>query len=769
MNIDKIVKNPTVLRLISKINELISGVDALPEKVADDTKVVHLTGNETINGIKRFNGEFCCHNRSSTDASDYAIMATQGGVSLTKSTWITDDMLDVEFLSEKNLEKKHTLHVDPNVMTYGNYFTVHDNMIFGGGCILQKEQATLLDGKYCLQPKRFSIGDLNISFQENQYNFGDALEYVQDQGLTIKTVDTTSKWVNLYLEIGDKSLSGDLRLINNPGNVYDGLIIEALRNNKEIPLKCPGIIPDDSNDITLASTAWTNKKLDNYASSTAAVGLVHTTGDETIAGAKKFTGEVTASVINLDKGQITSSSDFTTIDPYFKYGSGSVINAPTALNGGAYVSGNIYYTGNLYGNGPAYVKSILKIEESSSKGFVQINPNWFFMSTGDSSNEIQMAPGRIAVGQSQLFNNGLYINANGFTYSFGKDSCVLMGGLLALSENKQLIFGYDIASKTSAVEFNKTGGPIASFGAGYLVIPEDKSKISLCNDIHTFNNYYIGLFSNTHNIKSDQINLFNNDLHIQSNMLVWTTANLIFKDKEFSFGSQTSNDTFGFHVYGDHGNGSGIYMASEYEQTVLQLDTPKSQLLLKTSIDYDGTKKPIVQLGGYDKVNNEKALVYLDTILTDDLNNNAIVTAKWVNNKLSNLPSNAFTGATASTVGTKGLVPAPSAGDQDKFLKADGTWAIINLTDKASTTYVDTKVASIVNSAPETLDTLNELATALGNDPNFATTISKQVGLKANAADLKTIATTGSYNDLTDVPIFEEITNAQIDTLMAQW
>jgi hypothetical protein len=44
--------------------------------------------------------------------------------------------------------------------------------------------------------------------------------------------------------------------------------------------------------------------------------------------------------------------------------------------------------------------------------------------------------------------------------------------------------------------------------------------------------------------------------------------------------------------------------------------------------------------------------------------------------------------------------------------------------------YTDTKVASIVNSAPETLDTLNELANALGNDANFSTTIANQIGAK---------------------------------------
>lgn len=33
-----------------------------------------------------------------------------------------------------------------------------------------------------------------------------------------------------------------------------------------------------------------------------------------------------------------------------------------------------------------------------------------------------------------------------------------------------------------------------------------------------------------------------------------------------------------------------------------------------------------------------------------------------------------FTGATSSTAGTNGLVPAPAAGDEGKFLKGDGTW-----------------------------------------------------------------------------------------------
>ena len=32
-------------------------------------------------------------------------------------------------------------------------------------------------------------------------------------------------------------------------------------------------------------------------------------------------------------------------------------------------------------------------------------------------------------------------------------------------------------------------------------------------------------------------------------------------------------------------------------------------------------------------------------------------------------------GATADVAGTSGLVPAPAAGAQDKFLRGDGVWA----------------------------------------------------------------------------------------------
>lgn len=55
-----------------------------------------------------------------------------------------------------------------------------------------------------------------------------------------------------------------------------------------------------------------------------------------------------------------------------------------------------------------------------------------------------------------------------------------------------------------------------------------------------------------------------------------------------------------------------------------------------------------------------------------------------------------------------------------------------DLSSYATQTYVNTQVSNLVNAAPAALDTLNELATALGNDANFSTTITNSLALKAN-------------------------------------
>lgn len=53
---------------------------------------------------------------------------------------------------------------------------------------------------------------------------------------------------------------------------------------------------------------------------------------------------------------------------------------------------------------------------------------------------------------------------------------------------------------------------------------------------------------------------------------------------------------------------------------------------------------------------------------------------------------------------------------------------------------IATAIANLIDSAPTTLDTLNELATALGDDPNFATTILTELSGKADSSHTHAIS-----------------------------
>ncbi|MDA9992291.1 hypothetical protein N9E03_01265 [bacterium] len=57
-------------------------------------------------------------------------------------------------------------------------------------------------------------------------------------------------------------------------------------------------------------------------------------------------------------------------------------------------------------------------------------------------------------------------------------------------------------------------------------------------------------------------------------------------------------------------------------------------------------------------------------------------------------------------------------------------------TDAANKSYVDNAVAGVINGAPGALDTLNELADAMGNDANFSTTVTNSIA--TNAASIVT-------------------------------
>jgi len=73
--------------------------------------------------------------------------------------------------------------------------------------------------------------------------------------------------------------------------------------------------------------------------------------------------------------------------------------------------------------------------------------------------------------------------------------------------------------------------------------------------------------------------------------------------------------------------------------------------------------------------------------------------------------------------------------------------------ESAANSYTDTAISNLIDSSPNTLNTLNELAAALGDDPNFASTIATSIGTKATL-EINTAANWTSTNPVVSANVF---------------
>lgn len=125
-----------------------------------------------------------------------------------------------------------------------------------------------------------------------------------------------------------------------------------------------------------------------------------------------------------------------------------------------------------------------------------------------------------------------------------------------------------------------------------------------------------------------------------------------------------------------------------------------------------------------------------DVLLSEDIAADSLLVYdkekdKWVDKATSEVLASVvkvMKGATASADGEAGLVPVPTQGQQDLFLRGDGTWAdptaelsatVTTLvgedTGKSAREIAKSEVQKIVGTAPEALDTLEEIATWIKN------------------------------------------------------
>jgi hypothetical protein len=143
------------------------------------------------------------------------------------------------------------------------------------------------------------------------------------------------------------------------------------------------------------------------------------------------------------------------------------------------------------------------------------------------------------------------------------------------------------------------------------------------------------------------------------------------------------------------------------------------------------------------------------------------------------------------TFGADGSLTFPDATVQSTawtgsvaYSSVTGTPTIPSITGLATESYVTNAIGNLVSTAPTALNTLSELATALGNDSNFSGTVTTSLGnrlrvdintqnlttlQKSNAVTnlgLATVATTGIYFDLVNKPTIPTTIDSLTDVVI---
>ena len=148
-----------------------------------------------------------------------------------------------------------------------------------------------------------------------------------------------------------------------------------------------------------------------------------------------------------------------------------------------------------------------------------------------------------------------------------------------------------------------------------------------------------------------------------------------------------------------------------------------------------------INIVGVSSINGEQGVVVLGT---DDINE-GIGNLYFTNERVDDRVAAILNGGTNITVTYDDATGAItiSANDtsvewseiQNKPTTLAGYGVVDSYTKTETDTNIATAIAALVDASPTTLDTLNELAAALGDDPNFATTITNMIALKAPLAE----------------------------------
>lgn len=155
----------------------------------------------------------------------------------------------------------------------------------------------------------------------------------------------------------------------------------------------------------------------------------------------------------------------------------------------------------------------------------------------------------------------------------------------------------------------------------------------------------------------------------------------------------------------------------------------------------------------------EKAVKYEDTATEQNpgrktifLNNHDNICGKTTDGSAVNIAmvskwDKVDLGSSSVEINLNGSAERPTYNDTEEIALLKDVQGIViptkvsefeNDANYQSASQVDARIQEVVAAAPEALDTLKELADALGNDPNFAGTVTTELAKKANSIDVYT-------------------------------
>ena len=280
---------------------------------------------------------------------------------------------------------------------------------------------------------------------------------------------------------------------------------------------------------------------------------------------------------------------------------------------------------------------------------------------------------------------------------------------------------------------------------------------------------------NTDNLTEGTTNLFYDDALVDARITLQTGANLDLSSKTTTHLSEGTNLYYTAARWdsklasadtSDLSEGSNLYYTDARSRSAISVSGDLAYNSTTGVISFSATTAPVVSVNSAtgsvvldtdDIAEGSTNLYYTDAQVNTLLGTKSYATETYVDTAETDAISTASSDATskanaaqlaainaaatdATSKANAAQLAAINAAATDATTKADQ--ALVDAKAYADTAeadavttanaYTDAEISAIVDGAPGTLDTLNELAAALGDDANLSTTLSTQIGTKVS-------------------------------------